>query len=77
MDGTELLAAALREERVAFVPGGAFFADGSGKNTLRLNYSLQSEEVIAEGMRRLGRLIARQLQAQAAGQAVPVAAGGA
>lgn len=60
LDGAALLAAALREERVAFVPGGAFFADGSGANTLRLNFSLQSEAAIEEGMARLGRLIARQ-----------------
>lgn len=71
LDGTDLLAAALREERVAFVPGGAFFADGTGKNTLRLNYSLQSEEVIGEGMRRLGRLIARQLAVQEQGHLTP------
>jgi DNA-binding transcriptional MocR family regulator len=64
LDGAELLAAALQEERVAFVPGGAFFAEGTGKNTIRLNYSLQSEDVINEGMARLGRLVARKLAAK-------------
>lgn len=59
LDGAELLAAALHEERVAFVPGGAFFVDGRGTNTIRLNYSLQSEAGIGEGARRLGRLIVR------------------
>ncbi len=59
MDGAALLRRALDEERIAFVPGAAFFADGTGRNTLRLNYSLQPEPMIAEGMSRLGRLIAR------------------
>ena len=38
---------------VAFVPGGAFFADGSGGNTIRLSYSLPKEEVIDQGVARL------------------------
>lgn len=59
MDGATLLRRALDEEQVAFVPGRAFFADGSGRNTLRLSYSRQSEAAITEGMERLGRLIAR------------------
>ncbi|MBK1676153.1 GntR family transcriptional regulator [Rhodospirillum rubrum] len=60
IDGAELLAESLRDERVAFVPGGAFFFDGSGANTLRLNFSLPSEAVINEGIARLARLIARK-----------------
>ncbi len=59
MDGADLLRRALDEEQVAFVPGAAFFADGSGRNTLRLSYSRQPEPAIAEGMSRLGRLVAR------------------
>ena len=54
----ELLAQSLRSERVAFVPGHAFFADGSGTNTLRLSFSRTDEAVIDEGIARLGRLIA-------------------
>jgi DNA-binding transcriptional MocR family regulator len=61
IDGAHLLEEALREERVAFVPGGAFFVDGQGANTIRLNYSLQSEAAIGEGIQRLGRLVVRQL----------------
>jgi DNA-binding transcriptional MocR family regulator len=60
-DGAVLLEAALAEERVAFVPGAAFFADGSGRNTIRLNFTRQSEAVIDEGVSRLGGLVARQL----------------
>jgi len=67
LDGAELLAASVAEERVAFVPGGAFFVDGSGRNTMRLSYSLQSESGIEEGIRRLGRLIARFISQSAPG----------
>ena len=58
-DGALMLAAALEQERIAFVPGAAFHVDGSGRNTIRLAYSLQPEARIVEGMRRLGHLIAR------------------
>ncbi|MHC5538244.1 aminotransferase-like domain-containing protein, partial [Singulisphaera rosea] len=58
-DGAELLAAAIAEERVAFVPGGAFFTDGTGRNTIRLSYSLQTEATIEEGIRRLGLVVSR------------------
>ena len=59
LDGAELLAASIAEERVAFVPGGAFFVDGTGSNTIRLSYSLQSPGDIEEGVGRLGRLVGR------------------
>ena len=36
MDGADLLARSLKTERVAFVPGRAFFADGSNGNTCLL-----------------------------------------
>ena len=54
LDGKDLLAHAVDAHRVAFVPGGAFFADGSGSNTIRLSFSLPPEEVINEGVARLG-----------------------
>lgn len=57
MDGADLLARSLETEKVAFVPGRAFFADGSNANTLRLSFSCADEAMIDEGMRRLGRLI--------------------
>lgn len=57
MDGAALLARSLDTVRVAFVPGRAFFADGSGDNTLRLSFSCASEEMIEEGMARLGQLL--------------------
>jgi DNA-binding transcriptional MocR family regulator len=62
MDGGALLARAIAEARVAFVPGVAFFADRGHTNYLRLNFSLSDEASITEGIRRLGVLIA-QMQA--------------
>jgi 2-aminoadipate transaminase len=42
-----------KERHVTFVPGKAFFADGGGENTLRLNFSCSDEAMIEEGMKRL------------------------
>ena len=42
---------------VAFVPGEAFYVDGGGAHTLRLNYSNADETKILEGMQRLGEAI--------------------
>ena len=61
LDGAEILKQAIAQEKIAFVPGAAFHADGTGRNTLRLAYSLQPEPVIADGMARLGRLLTRTL----------------
>ncbi len=45
------------EERVAFVPGTSFFAEGGGKNTMRLNFSNAHPDLIREGIARLGRVL--------------------
>jgi 2-aminoadipate transaminase len=58
LDASELLTEALRE-KVAFVPGSAFYPNGGGLNTMRLNFSYSRPEVIEEGIRRLGGVIAR------------------
>jgi DNA-binding transcriptional MocR family regulator len=57
MNARWLLERAL-EERVAFVPGEAFFPGGGHENTLRLNFSAMPEERITEGIRRLDRVLA-------------------
>lgn len=52
----DLLPEAAREG-VAFVPGESFHVDatsGRGRSTIRLNFTLPSEEEIVEGVRRLG-----------------------
>jgi 2-aminoadipate transaminase len=55
VNATELLSAAIRE-KVAFVPGESFFAEGGHANTIRLNFSNASEDMIREGMQRLARV---------------------
>ncbi|MDX2008028.1 MAG: PLP-dependent aminotransferase family protein [Meiothermus sp.] len=54
LDSMKLLEAAVAE-KMAFVPGEPFFADGTGKNTLRLSFSSASQEQIEEGIKRLGK----------------------
>ncbi len=56
IDAAEILHAAIAEN-VAFVPGSSFFADGSGRNTLRLNFSNATPQKIKEGIRRLGGVL--------------------
>jgi 2-aminoadipate transaminase len=60
LDSTRILHQAVEHERVAFVPGGAFYPNGGGANTMRLNFSHPSVERIREGMERLGSLIRSQ-----------------
>lgn len=57
IDAAGLLATSLRSGKVAFVPGRAFFADGTNGNTLRLSFSCADEARIDDGIARLGRLI--------------------
>jgi len=38
---------------VAYIPGGPFFVDGSGANTMRLTFAKESDERIREGTARL------------------------
>ncbi|HIE31737.1 MAG TPA: PLP-dependent aminotransferase family protein, partial [Methanosarcinales archaeon] len=45
------------QENVAFVPGNAFYVDGGGNNTLRLNFSNSDEEKIEKGIKRLANII--------------------
>lgn len=60
IDTTDLLAKALREN-VAFVPGQAAFVEPRGTHSMRLNFSAQNEDEIREGIRRIGAVIAEQV----------------
>ncbi len=51
------IAARAAEERVQALPGTECFPDGRGSHNLRLAFSLQSPDRIAEGVRRLARAI--------------------
>jgi 2-aminoadipate transaminase len=48
------------EKRVAFVPGAPFFAGEPRHEFMRLNFSNRPPELLDEGMRRLGAVIASQ-----------------
>lgn len=58
LDASEVLKEAIKE-KVAFVPGVAFYADGSGQNTMRLNFSYMTPDKIEEGIKRLARVLER------------------
>jgi DNA-binding transcriptional MocR family regulator len=57
MDAAALLQRAVTEASIAFVPGGAFFPDRSGRSTLRLSFSLNEPAKIREGIGRLADLL--------------------
>ena len=61
IDTNELIKIAIKEENVAFVAGSSFFCDGSGTNTLRLNFSYATEEKNLEGVRRLANVIKKEI----------------
>jgi len=48
-------------EKVAFVPGYSFFAEGGGHNTMRLNFSNATSEKINEGIFRLSNVVKKHL----------------
>jgi 2-aminoadipate transaminase len=61
LDATAMLARAIAE-RVAYVPGTAFFAAGGGRGQLRLSYCYPPAERIVEGVRRLASVIDAELE---------------
>jgi 2-aminoadipate transaminase len=74
LDAAELLKDAL-EQKVAYVPGASFYPDGSGRNTLRMNFSFCNPEKINIGIRRLGEVFSRAIErheAEAMGDETPV-----
>jgi 2-aminoadipate transaminase len=56
MDSEELFKKAI-ENNVAFVIGKVFHCDGSGENTMRINFSFMSKEKTTEGVKRLAQAI--------------------
>jgi 2-aminoadipate transaminase len=49
------------KDKVAFVLGSVFHCDGSGKNTMRINFSYASNEKNEEGVKRLARAIRKMM----------------
>lgn len=58
LDAADVLKEALKEN-VAYVPGGSFFPNGGHPNFFRMNYSCMDEEKIVEGIKRLGKVLAK------------------
>lgn len=56
IDTKEMLPQAL-SAGVAYVPGSAFYVDGSGRNTMRLNFSYPSEDEIRVAVERLAKVV--------------------
>ncbi len=54
IDTNALLMDCIKQQNVAYVAGTSFFCDGGGKNTMRLNFSYETEENNYEGCKRLG-----------------------
>jgi 2-aminoadipate transaminase len=61
IDTSDLLARALRDD-VAFVPGRAAYVGERGKSSMRLNFSGVGEREIEEGVRRIGNVVAEQME---------------
>lgn len=61
IDTLDLMTKAI-ENKVAFVPGSAFYPDGSGHNTFRLNFSNAQPEEIRLGIKRLGEVIFKEIE---------------
>ncbi|MFH2202586.1 MAG: PLP-dependent aminotransferase family protein [Elusimicrobiota bacterium] len=53
------------ERKVAYVIGSAFHCDGTGQNTMRLNFSYPTVEQIDEGIKRLADCIKNRLTSKA------------
>lgn len=66
IDATELLAEAVKDIQVAFVPGSAFYARAPKRNTARLSFSLGEPDRIREGIERLAALLQNRLRANRA-----------
>jgi 2-aminoadipate transaminase len=61
IDTDEMLTDAVKE-KVAYVSGSSFFANGGGKNTMRLSFCYPSERDIKEGIKRLGKVVSRRIK---------------
>jgi DNA-binding transcriptional MocR family regulator len=61
LDAKAMLPRAITE-RVAYVPGTAFYADGFGTSCMRLSYCYPTPERIVEGVRRLALVIEQELE---------------
>jgi 2-aminoadipate transaminase len=61
LDTQKIFPTAVEKYKVAYIPGSAFFPDGSGQNTARLNFTKPTIEEIGEGIKRLGDFIKEEI----------------
>lgn len=61
LDSKSMLPRAVKE-LVAYTPGTAFYADGNGRNKIRLAFCYPTPEFIREGIRRLSTVINGELE---------------
>jgi 2-aminoadipate transaminase len=61
LDSKAMLPRAVKE-LVAYTPGTAFYADGNGRNNIRLSFCYPTPEFIREGVRRLTTVINGELE---------------
>jgi 2-aminoadipate transaminase len=61
VDCADVLSEAI-EQKVAFVPGTAFYADGRGRDAMRVTFATCSTEKIEEGISRLGKAIFKRMK---------------
>lgn len=61
VNAEELLPELLKDAKVAYVPGTAFYPDNRGLNQVRLNFSANPPEVLAEGLQRFTRFMRERI----------------
>jgi 2-aminoadipate transaminase len=61
--------------RVAYVPGTGFYADGTGRSNMRLNFSFSAPDRLREGVRRLSGVMEKELEMRAVFGAGPAPQG--
>lgn len=57
------------ERKVAYVPGTAFYPDGSGADRMRIAYCYPPEDAVEEGIKRIGELLSERTGTQPAAAA--------
>jgi 2-aminoadipate transaminase len=61
IDTGEMIKECVQKEKVAYLPGKPFYVDGKGTNTMRLNFTYPSMEMIDEGIQRIGKVIKQKI----------------
>jgi len=59
---TALMLEKALQRGVAYVPGASFYYDGSGKNTMRLNYSYPTKDQILRGIKILSQVVREEMK---------------